>query len=502
MKTLNLYIKTIFLGICIISFSGCSKFGLLKNEDSDGDVAGANLTGITIKEFLLQDHTGDLTELDLFSSAMKRSGLLDTLGKSDNYTVVFLTNPAVRQLLSTVGYASVDAVPSIILKNLLGDLIIRGKLKSTGIALNETKKIETINGNFIFYTRTASSSDQYILNINQNSTLGSSAALVRSQDLEFSNGIAQVTAQFTFYRLLDDKSDDAVPGGNVVTQKINVSKDVYIRAGTGNATANFNDAATIDLKAISAADATVGRIGVMQFPLTKPSFGDKIGAARMFVYIYNTGLTASTIYSFAAHLGENKDWTESTITWNNAPTYNAVPLSTVSVPGATVGWVSFDVTSAVSQLYANNGSFINVFLRHNVDNFIKLRPKEYLSGSFAAYISLTSPPITLLKLGQVNTLNVPLKTQSATLMLANLQMTGTEDRNITYTVKQIPTAGYLVKYGIPLASNASFTQADIAKGAIKYLYAGTGNSDKVIFEARDYNGGYYDGQLNLDIAVN
>ncbi|MDQ0967767.1 hypothetical protein QFZ20_003170 [Flavobacterium sp. W4I14] len=213
-------------------------------------------------------------------------------------------------------------------------------------------------------------------------------------------------------------------------------------------------------------------------------------------------LLLQTIYSFSAHLGENKDWTESTITWNNAPTYNSVAMSTIPVPGATVGWVSFDVTSAVSQLYANNGSFINVFLRHNVDNFIKLRPREFSSGSFAAYIAVTSPPITLLKLGQVSPLNVSASKPIVPLTATNLQMTGTDDKNITYTVKQVPTAGYLVKYGVPLSANASFSQADIAKGAVKYLYGGTGNADKIVFEARDHNGGYFANELSLDIVIN
>lgn len=501
MKKLNLYPKVLFLCMCMLAIVGCGKLELLKNEDSDGADAGANLKEQTIQQFLLADHSSDLTELDLFASAVKRSGLMDMLGESEDHTMVLLTNAGVKQLLATVGYTSVDQVPPVILKNLLGDLIIKGKLKSTDLSIDETRKIETINGNFIYYSRTSNASDQYILRINQNPTLGSTTALVRSKDLEFNNGVAQVTAQFTFYRLLDDKSDEADPGGNVVTQKINVTKDVYVRGGPGNSNANFNDVATIDLKAVSSADATVGRIGVMQYPLEKPSFGDKIGAAKMYVYVYTTGLTPATSFSFSAHLGENKDWVENAITWNNAPVYNSVPMSTLAIPGGTAGWVSFDVTSAVSQLYANHENFINVFLKHNVDNFIKVRPREFSNGLYSSYLTISSPPQTLLTLGKVSVLNVPAAEQIAPLTLTNLKMEGTTDNNITYTVKQVPAAGFLVKYGIPLASNASFSQGDIAKGAIKYLYGGSGNTDKIIFEARDHNGGYFKSDISLDIAI-
>ncbi|MBC9930289.1 DUF7594 domain-containing protein [Chitinophaga qingshengii] len=502
MKKFSLYLRVFFLCVYVFAVAGCGKFELLKNEDSKGADAGANLKSMTLQQYLQTDFSTGLTELDLFAAAVKRAGLMDMLGTSEDYTVVFLNNNGVKQLLSTIGYASIDAVPPVILKNLLGDLIVKGKIKSTDLAIDETRKIETINGNYIYYTRTASSSDQYILNINKDASLGSAAALVRSQNLEFKNGVAQVTAQFTFYRLQDDKPDDADPGAPVETQKIMVAKDVYVRGGPGNSNANFNDPATIDLKAVSAADATVGRIGVMQYPLEKPTFGDKIGAARMYVYIYNTGLTSATTFSFAAYLGENKDWNESTITWNNAPAYNAVPMSTLPIPGATTGWVSFDITSAVTQIYANNGTFINVFLKHNVDNFIKLRPREFSGGAYAAYIALTSPPQTLLKPGTISPLTVSATKQMATLLPANLKMEGTADKNITYTVKQIPAAGFLVKYGIPLAANASFSQADIVKGAIKYLYNGSGNTDQVVFEARDQNGGYYESALKLDIAIN
>lgn len=502
MKKINRYIIFTLFCVPFLMMAGCGKFKLLKNADTTGPDAGGNLKTQTIKQYLLADHTTDLTALNMFSTAIQRAGLSDMLGNDDNYTVVFLTNTAVTQLLSTIGYANVTDVPPVILKNLLSDLIFKGRLKSTDLALNETRKMQTINGDSIYVTRTTTTSDQYVLYINQNSALSSSSALIRTQDLEFANGVAQVTAQFTFYRLQDDKSDDANPSGHTITQNLPVSKDVYIRGGTGNLNTNFNDPVTIDLKAISPLDATVGRIGVLQYPLTTPSFGSKIGSAKLYVYVYTTGLTSSTIFSFSAYLGENKDWSETGITWTNAPVYNTIPLATSPVPGAFVGWVSFDITSAVSQLYANNTSFVNIFLKHNVDNFIKVRPREYLAGAFASYIAITSPPQTILSLGTVSTLTVSAVSQISTLTTDNLKMTGTADKNIIYTVTQVPTNGYLVKYGIPLALNASFSQSDITKGAIKYLYGGTGGTDKIVFQARDNNGGYYSPDLSLNVLIN
>ena len=125
MKNLKLYLKTLLFCTGLMVAAGCSKFELLKNEDSDGAAAGANLKAQTIKQFLLTDHSTDLTELDLFSAAVKRAGLLDLFGTGDSYTSVFLTNPAMKQLLPTIGYTYVDQVPPIIIKKLLEDLIIK-----------------------------------------------------------------------------------------------------------------------------------------------------------------------------------------------------------------------------------------------------------------------------------------------------------------------------------------------------------------------------------------
>lgn len=485
-----------------LSMTGCSKFSVLKNEQQESVDAGGNLANQTIKAYLATSQAGDLAALDMFAAAIQRAGLSDTLGTTENHTVVFLTNTAMSQLLGSIGYATVGDVPPVILKQLLSDLIFKGRLKSTDLPLNEMSRMQTINGDSIYFTRTSTTADQYVLYVNQNPALSSSAALVRTQDLEFANGVAQVTSQFTFYRRQDDKADDGIPGGNVLTQKLTVGKDVYIRGGTGNLNANFNDPATIDLKAVSAADATVGRIGVMQFPLTVPSFGTKIGSAKLFVYIYNTGLTSATTFSLSAYQGENKDWVETGITWMNRPQYSAIPLATLPIPGAYTGWASFDITAAVSQSYGNSASFLNIFLSHNVDNFIKLRPREYQSGAFASYISVTSPPQTILTQGTIAPLTVNAAAKSAALTLSNIKMNGTTDNNVIYTVTQLPANGYLVKYGIPLAVNASFSQADIAKGAIKYLYAGTGSTDKIVFQARDNNGGYYASDLTLDVQIN
>lgn len=502
MKNLYRYIKCVILIGPLFFITSCDKLSLMKDADLESVDAGLNLRSQTMGQYLSADHSSDMTALNLFADAIRLAGLQDVLESRDDYTAIFLTNDAIKQMLSAIGYPSVTEAPPIVLKNLLSDLIFKGKIKSFELALNETRKFETINGGYVYLTRTSTSSDEYVLYVNRSNELSATAALVRSQNLEFANGVAHVTSQFTNYRLADEAPDAGDPAGQVITEKINVTKDVFIQGGGPNQNRNFNDAATIDLKAISSKDATVGRRGILQYPLNTPSFGKRIGNAKLNVYMYTVGLTSSTTFSFSAYLGEDKDWNETGVTWLNAPSFNSIPLNTVAVKGGSSGWVSFDITSAVNELYANDKSFINIFLEHNVDNFIKLRPREFSGGQYQSYITVTSPPQTILNLGNLNTWTLKAGEGIYKLTSNELQMTGTEDKNITYTLKQKPENGYLVKYGIPLENNAAFSQADIVKGAIKYLYKGSGSADQALLEVRDHNGGYYGSDLNLQIVIN
>lgn len=488
--------------LILLLLAACSKLPLLKDSSLAPIDAGVNLKTQTISQYLLLDHTTDLTSLNLFCDAVKRAGLNDVLNSADNNTVIFLTNDGMAGLLATMGYQSVAAVPPIILKNILSDLIFKGKVKSTDLALNVTNGYGTINGDSLYLTRTSSTISNYVLYVNKSSNLNSPTALVRSQNLEFLNGVAHVTSQYTYYRLIDVKQDDAdTTTTGLSTDKLLVTKDVYVQNGSATKDKNFNDPASIDIKNSLGVDITVDRNGLLQFPLTAPSFGSRIGTAKLNVYVYLAGLASDTKYAFSAYLGENKDWNESTVTWSTSPAYNSIAIATQSVAGASVGWVSFDVTASVKQLYANGNQFINVLLNHNVNNFIRLRPREYLSGLYQSYITISSSPVTKLTLGASNPLLVNASTGIATLTVANLQMNGVADKDIIYTMKQVPANGYLVKYGIPIANNAEFSQADITRGVIKYLYSGAGATDQITLEARDNNGGYYLPSLVLNVTI-
>ncbi|WP_256010647.1 CBM96 family carbohydrate-binding protein [Desertivirga xinjiangensis] len=492
--------KLIFnvLILAIFSFGfGCGKLEFLKNEQLEAVDAGSNLKGVTFSEYLALDHSKDLTNLNLYADAIRIAGLSDYLNKPEDYTVLFLTNQAVASMVRSLGYEYLAEVPPVVLKNILSDHIFKGRLRSFDLTLGETRKMETINGSFIYYTRSATSSNEYILTANNSSDLNAPAAVIRSQNLEFKNGIAHVSDQFTFYKLKDAVPD--APSGSVGNQTdiIDVTKDLFIQNGTANRAKNFNNATSIDMKNSNGKDVSVDRMGLFQFPLRTPTFGNKIGLAKINFYVYFTGLASS----LNAYAGANTDFDETTVTWQTAPSYDRVSLANVSLNASYVGWISMDVTSQVNQLYGANRTFLNILMNHNNDNFVKIYPREYSAGRYKAYLSLSSPPPTILSFGSVAPLNIDRSLGFAKLTTSELKMTGTADKNISYIVTRVPENGYLVKYGIPLPVNASFSQTDLANGSIKYLFKGTGSTDEIEVEAKDHNGGYYEAPLKITINI-
>ncbi|SOD13308.1 DUF7594 domain-containing protein [Pedobacter xixiisoli] len=492
----KLIIKSLAIALVCTGLS-CSKFEFLKNEQPEAIDAGTNLRGMTLSDFLKIDHSTDLTNLNLYAEVIKKAGLADLLNQPDDYTVLFLTNQAVTNMVGSLGYANLNDVPATVLRNIVSDQIFKGRLRSFDLKIGETKKIETINGSFIYYTRTANSTNEYVLTANNSTDLTSPPATIRSQNLEFKNGVAHVTDQFTFYKLRDAVPD--APSGSVGAQTdiINVTKDVFIQNGTANRTKNFNNATAIEMKNSNGKDVSVDRMGLFQFPLTTPTFGNKIGLAKINFYVFFTGLASS----LTAYAGADTNFDETTVTWLTAPTYDRISLANISLAAGQTGWQTMDVTSLVSQLYGSNKTFLNILMNHNNDNFVRIYPREFNGGIYKAYLSISSPPATILTFGNATPLSVVAKDGFAKLTTTQLKMNGADDKNISYIINKIPTNGYLVKYGIPLPVNASFSQADLVAGSIKYLHSGTGNTDEIIVEAKDNNGGYYNTPIKITVNI-
>lgn len=482
------------------TLSGCERFPLMKNEDMESVSSGSEIRKESIWKFLQQDHTSDFSDIDLYARAVKHAGLQDVLDSKEEYTVIISNNAAMAGLLTTLGtaYQKVEDVPPVVLRNILSDNIIKGRVRSFDLAERENRKFQTINGGFLWMKRDVARSDIYRLFINQDTSLSVTAPLVRSQNLEFSNGAAHVVSTFTYYRVKTPSTSVVTdPPQNLQYDTVRVTKDATLQGGS-LANTNLNDPAEIFFKTASTADGT--RTGLLQFPIKQPAFG-RIGSAKLYCYFWNTNTGNTMLTSILQASGE--DWVENQVTLNNGPKMGAA-IATFSITRTVQtipNWYAYDISAAYLQNLKTAKTFLNLGISHNSASNLKIRPREYMAGKFGAYVLLASAPATILTAGNNKVLTVSPAKGFYNVTLNDLSLNGTGSNNIIYKVEKPPVNGYFVKYGIPLNEAGEFSQADIERGGIKYVYSGQGTTDSIILEPRDHQGGYYPTLVTVNVEI-
>lgn len=495
MKTL----KAIILGMCIIPFIGCEKFKLLKDEDMEKVSAGANLKTITVWQYLNENnfHENDLTALSMYAKAVQRAGLVELLNSPGDYTIILPNNTAITAMLKGGGYASVDDVPPIILRNFLLANIFQSRIRSFDLAPELTYRYGALNGDSIYVKR----SEPYALTINDVSKLSSSLAKVRTQNLEFNNAVVHVVPTFTYYALGKSSPDNPPSDIEVNLDKVLVTKDAYVKYGT-RSHESFNTTTELFIK-YTASNLQITNRSNLQFPLSAPTFSERIGNVKLFLYCHRIDGNATVdIYH-----DEDVDWDENTLTSNNAPETGTSTIGSFKVvkTGGINKWYSVDITSGyVNALTAAKQPFMNIGIWTPDPQVIGFLPREYQSGQYSPYLMISSAPVTILKAGTTGTVNVNYNTGIKTLTLADLSLQGTSDKNITYILTSAPNQGYIGVNGWPISTSGSFTQEQIATGMVKYFYSGSVSSasDSFTVEAKDHRGGYYSNLITVPVQIN
>lgn len=493
-------ITWIFVLMISCAMIGCQKFPFMKNEDMPSTASGTNLREQSIWKFLQEDHSTDFTSIDLFARAVKHAGLEDILDGKDDYTIIISNNTAITGMLALLGpeYQKVEDVPSVVLRNILSDNIIKGRVRSFDLAENENKKAETINGGFLFFKREPVRADIYRMYINKDTSITVTPPLVRTQNLEFSNGVAHVVPTFTYYRLKTPATSViTTPPQDLQTENVVITKDATLQYGS-LANTNLNDPAEIFFKTASTLDGT--RAGLMQFPVKQPAFG-RIGSVKLYCYYWNSNTNNAMITSIYQASDEN--WDENAVTLNNGPKLGAAIASfSIQRTIQTIpNWYSYDISAAYLQSLKTAKPFINLGINQHTGSNLKIRPREYQAGRWGAYIVLTSAPPTILTAGNNKGITVSPAKGFYTLTTEDLSLNGTSSNNVIYKVEKPSVNGYFVKYGIPLKETGEFSQADIEKGGIKYVYGGQGTTDQMILEPRDHQGGYYPSLINVNVEI-
>jgi hypothetical protein len=499
---LKIFICTVILSM---SFTSCEKFSILKNEDVEHQSAGLNLKSKTIWQFLSEDnfHANDPTNIGLFGKAVEHAGLKDLLNDTkQNLTVIIPNNDVLLNFISGLGYASVEAVPPVILKNILLNTMIEGRIRSFDLEIGISKSYPSLSNDSLYFTRTASANDEYILTVNSSPNSNSVSTGVRTQNLEFVNGVGHVVNNFTYYIAKTNTPDPVDPTKvSFLADTIFVTKDTYIWNGTANRNLNKGSELDVQTKLYDATGSTASfsKRTLTQYAVRRPNFNGRIGTVKLEMY-YSTisGLALMNFFEV-----ENVDWNENTVSWVTAPQMGSISIGSISLNGALRNkWSDIDITSFYNTALSQNKTFMNIGGGVVENQNINFRSKEFSGGEFRSRVILSSAPVSIITPSANTPIVVQISNPIKALSLNNLKFTGTDDKNISFTLTQAPQKGFLVLNGIPLNVNSSFTQEQVAKGVVKYLYNGTSPStDTFRLEARDFQGGISNNFVNMTINI-
>lgn len=156
-----------------------------------------------------------------------------------------------------------------------------------------------------------------------------------------------------------------------------VSEDSYTRGGS-NADTNYGDSTTIRIK--DSLNDSFSRVAYLKFDVSAYS---SVRSAKLFFYG-----RAQVGMDVNARAVNNDSWSESSITWNNAPSlstnYGSVQVST------TDQWYEIDVSSGVrNEVTGGNGLFsVGLVDSNTVTKTVTLFSKENSQSQFSSYLEI------------------------------------------------------------------------------------------------------------------
>jgi len=121
----------------------------------------------------------------------------------------------------------------------------------------------------------------------------------------------------------------------------------------------------------------------------------RVASARMYAYLENPpGVTDDA--PIGAYYSDDDSWSETTLTWNNQPSFDGVPLDLIDNPASpdmfvALNYYSWDITSAVSTALMDDG-YLSIMLRQVNESIdyttFKYFVEEEYNSSHAAYIEV------------------------------------------------------------------------------------------------------------------
>jgi choice-of-anchor B domain-containing protein len=170
-----------------------------------------------------------------------------------------------------------------------------------------------------------------------------------------------------------------------VSVTINPVADAYVRSG---AYSNNNYGSALNLLAKKAANTTdANREIYLRFDIS----GADSNVANATLRLYG-GMNSGAAPSVKVNVRDvtNNSWQESTINYNNKPSYSTVNTTSKTISGAALNYYDWNITSLVQQKKTAGNSFISLVLfcgTNTVNDYVSFYSKEQSSNKPELYIA-------------------------------------------------------------------------------------------------------------------
>ncbi len=431
--------------------------------------------GVTAWDFIQAN-----SDFEQLRRAITRTGL-QNLYQNEERTFIVPNNMAFNAYLQSSGYSSVEDIPLPILRNMLRYHIVKDRVIFTdpGITRDRPIAYETENGQTMYLSR----NNNYSGLINQGTARQWE---IRTSNLEPTNGVMHAVNFIVYFSApaIDNRTETTLERDTIYPLH-----DAFVAGDSpGELYANTNYGANPLLRpkySSPAGNSAYDRAAYLMFDLDD---FDKEGIVVGMHLRLAVSFTTGDGYALNLFKAASNSWTESTITFNNAPGRVGDRISYVAT--SKVSAFNFDITN----FYKNESPSGRVSFTIESGAAPAGNKTDDLGSKEHATLD---PPMIIATLATgVNDLvvetNRPATVSNGGSFVVNndiLEISGAEPGDIIYTIETGPAKGWLVRGADILGQGGQFTQTDIQSLSLLYIHDGENSGeDTVILSARDRTG--------------
>lgn len=442
--------------------------------------------GISTWEFIQTN--GDFEQL---RAAIIRTGL-QSLYQEEERTFIVPNNTAFNAYLQSSGYSSIDDIPLPILRNMLRYHVVKDHVIFTDPDITRDRPIayETENGQIMYLSR----NNNYVGLINQGTARQWE---IRTSNLEPTNGVIHVVNFIVYFSApaIDDSTDTTLERDTIYPLH-----DSFV-AGHTVGDANFgntnygSDPLLRPKKIPGSGDGTYDRRAYLMFDLDqfeKP--GIVVDMRLKLEVIFSRGGYDLDLYRVL-----NNNWTESTITFNNAPAPDGGRIAFVqTVNGAPA--FNFDITDFYKDESPSGRISFMLDTEPWPNGVDDLASKEHATREAPMIIATLATGVNDL-IVETNERATVSNGGSFAFNTDVLKISGADPADIIYTIETPPTKGWLIRGADIIGQGGQFTQVDIQSLSLLYIHDGeSSGEDTIVLSAKDRTGALIE-EIEFKISI-